>query len=230
MENSVVVHPDSLRAMAMQLQQAISGGAPTDDTVIGIRAIEAECIAQYGLIIGKTDKESPRLGQSPDPARLLTRELDLLPLTAVLASGRCRGLFLGATLPTYVFWNGKPYITGVGTGVTSFMPVDFVDSLVRSADQGRKSTYCVQGNQLITYHLAQTMAVRKVRVTGVLANPLVSADVNDPIRWQVAWAIASTDWAVVKERAEIRLKGGAVATFQRKDQTNNGTDNAINKP
>ncbi|CCH01308.1 hypothetical protein FAES_3300 [Fibrella aestuarina BUZ 2] len=231
--DSLSVHPDSLRALAMRVQQNVYGGAVTDDATIGIREIEDLLIEQYAFIRKSGDALEFRNNLAADPQRIVTRTVTLSRVDEPTMTPSQQLHRRRATIGTYANRGGTSYITGVLVGSTSFVPAGTVASLERTAKLTRRGAYVHVGPYLEIFHGPRTLAVSQVIVSGVPANPFtggVEADINDPLRWLWPMPIGLDDRAVMVERAEIRLKGGAVATFQRKDQINNGTENALNKP
>ncbi|RYC70686.1 hypothetical protein [Spirosoma sordidisoli] len=225
MENEVVIHPDSLRACAYEVLNALYGSGPVDDSNITIYQIEPELIAQQTALRVKDDARTLQLGQQIAPWRITTR-------TVTLSGDECASCdtnVRSAPIPTFLSWNGTPYITNVSCCGASLVPVAQRWQLPVVSRRNNVSTYCVEGNSLFVYTTTQLVAVDELSVTGAMENPWEGLDRNDPAYWEGPWQWENNR-AVIKERAEMRLRGGNVATWQRADKKNEGTETPINQP
>ncbi len=223
-----IIHPESLRGLAYQVLNALYGAGPTDDSNITIYQIEDELKLQERLLLDKDDEQRLKLGQRPDPSRVVSR-------TITLSEDPCEDCHPEqrmAELPEYMAWNGAPYITNVSACGVNFVPVVRASQLPVVARRTGKPTFVIiagaQASKIKVHMTAQTNAVGNLEVEGAYKDQYYGLDRNSPVFWLYPWNADSK--GIIKERAEIRLRGGSVATYLRADKRNNGVETPVNQP
>lgn len=226
MTPEVVIHPESLRFIAYEILNQLTGGKPVDTSTPSIYDIEYALIEQYGYLQDKDDKERLRLGQNPDLVRVSTKKVIL----SAANCDDCDKWTRYGIVDDYMTWDGKPYIKSISTCGTEFIPAYYKTYLkTKSQLAGGMPTFAIEGTKLIVYLTPQVAAINEVEVTGIIRNPFSSDDKDDPNRWRYPWLVSAGMKALAKEQAQIVLKNGVVATWQRRDVTNNGLENPNQK-
>nr|WP_293845916.1 hypothetical protein [uncultured Arsenicibacter sp.] len=222
MTPSPTIHPRRFRALAYEILNQLTGGKPVTTSSPEIREIEAEMRHQYGFLLEQEAEKQLRSGQKPDPDRIKTAKV---PLTKDSCSG-CDRMLRYADISQYIYWQGKPFITHVGTCDVEFVPANR-PALARTSERLNSPTYATEGKQLIVRLTRDTALLDYVEVTGIPKDPFNGAGPNDSEIWRYPWDATEAMRALVKERTEIRFRNGTVATWQRQDKVNNGQENPV---
>lgn len=216
------VHPDSFRALAYEVLNQLHGSAPIDDNSITIYQIENELRDQYGFLLEADDRKRLAMGQQPDLSRL---QQFTIPLTDQGCAG-CDEFKLVADVARFLDWNGTPFITQVNVcGGTKLTGTSYEWQLDSKARQTRMPAYAIQGSRLIVKLTADSAGIDSVLVTGIPVDPFYGMEQDDRRLIEVPWPVARSFKAQIKERAEMRFRGGSLTTRPFKDRVNNNAEN-----
>lgn len=223
-----IIHKDSLRALAYEVLNQLYGAGPVDDSLITIYQIEAELRRQYGAMQEKEDNQNIRLGQRPDASRLVTT-------TVSLSAQPCTNCPPNYTLRTghvgsYIHWNGLPYLTSVRCCELSIPPATSRFQLGSITRRNGRPAYVIEGNSIVVMLTPDTIGIDTLDLIGIPKDPFAGLGRDDEAIWERPWNISLAISSIIKERAEIRLRGGSVATWQRADKRNDGIETPVNNP
>jgi len=218
----------SLRALAYEIKNQISGGITTDDSVYSIRLIESEIKHQAGLAQKEEDLANEILGILPNAQRVVT--YPCIPLTDTndfyCKCTQSGGKFKKAVLPVKLLqWRGQSYINYLGNTDMdmSFTPMINISEINATDGMIKKPTYFLSGNAIYV-RLPKDMALM-CEIT-VLAIPDSTTDSNGLCFdvWSQEWTIPEYMKAIVKARVLQALVPTMVATNQGRDIRNNAQD------
>ncbi|MCE7039230.1 hypothetical protein [Dyadobacter sp. CY312] len=221
------VSKGSLRALAYEIKNEMSGGITTDDNVYPIRLIESEIKHQYGLAQWEEDKLNMALGIEPNAQRV--QIFPCIPLKDntdfYCKCTKTGGKFKKATLPKMMEWRGQSYIKYVGntdmdlpfTTTNNIQEINATDSVLT------KPSYFLSGNNLYVRLPTDYKAMCEITVMGIPESPTNSNGLCFDV-WNAEWNVAEYMKSIIKAKVKQQFTPLLLNTTQMRDLRGNSQD------
>ena len=217
----------SLRAMAYEIRNGISGGIASDDSKYSLRLIENEIKHQLGLAQKEEDVANEILGISPSTQRV--QVFSCLPMKETKDfSCKCTskgGKFKKVTLPKMLQYRGQSYITFMGNTDTdlSFVPANNIQYLNSNVGFIKKPMYFLAGNAAYVSLPPDFSVMCEATVMGIPDDPSETNGLCFDV-WQKDWNVPEYMKAIVKARVMQIFAPALVNSGQNRDIRNNASE------
>lgn len=217
----------SLRAMAYEIKNQMSGGITSDDNVYSIRLIESEIKHQLGLAQWEEDKLNQALGIEPNAQRI--QVFPCIPLIDnkdfYCKCTKTGGKFKKAVLPAMMQWRGQSYIKYVGNTDMDlpFTPMSNIQEINATDGMVSKPTYFLSGNNVYVSLPTNFKGMCEITVMGIPESPTETNGLCFDV-WNTEWNVPEYLKAIVKSRVMERFVPSLVNTNQMRDLRSNSQD------
>lgn len=214
----------SLRGMAIEIKNILSGGISSDDNTMSVRLIERSIKDKYAEVMKEEDELKERKGEKLDAQRVIPFPcIDLIENNDFYC--KCTGAggkFKKAVLPKFIQNKGMPYISYLGTTdmLSEFDIRKDIGDLNAKFGYINKPSYFVAGNTAYVAIPEGWELVCQVTVLGIPVDPLATSGPCFDV-WSQEWNIADHVRSVVKERTIQFLGNPLSVTTQSRDIRNN---------
>jgi hypothetical protein len=221
------VSSGSLRALAYEVKNQISGGIASDDSVFSIRLIESEIKHHLGLAQKEEDVANAILGIEPNVQRV--QVFPCIPLKDN-ADFYCKctktgGKFKKAVIPKMMQWRGQSYIKYIGNTDMDvpFTPMTDMQEINATDGMTIKPSYFLSGNNVYVRLPSQYSLMCEITVMGIPDDATEANGLCFDV-WNAAWNVPEYMKAIVKARVMQSLVPTLVNTNQNRDLRNNSQD------
>jgi len=224
--------PNSLRALATEVQLELNGGKVTDDTNYSLRHIESEILHVHGIVQKELDERDEAMGILPSDARLRIFKCKKLVETDDFYC-KCtdpdkKGVFKKVVLPKLYEYKNQSFIKYFGNTHMSvnFTPVSNISQMnILPTLTKRPAFFMIENTAYVSIPLKFAL-ICEVTVIGIPENPNeTDGKCFDP--WSQAWNVDRYVKGIVKDRVLKRLGNNMLTTSQNVDNRNNAQDGNI---
>lgn len=214
----------SLRGMAYEIRNILSGGITSDDTTISLRQIERSIKDIFASTMKEEDDIKERKGEKLDAQRVLPFPcIDLVENTDFFC--KCTGAggkFKKAVIPKMIQNRGLPYIPYFGTTdmLTPFDPRRDLADLNSKYGYLNVPSYFVAGNTAYVALPEDFVLVCQITLLGIPVDPLATSGPCFDV-WSQDWNIPGHMRSIVKQRTIEFLGNPLATTTQTRDVRNN---------
>jgi len=212
----MIIHPQSFRALAYEIQNHLTSSTATDDTPIPLPLIEQEIRNKFASAQKKLDIQREKQGGEPEPYRITT-------LTRTLSGHELRQT---VTVPNLLTFGGMIWISFLGPVESDrgFVPADHVWQLAALVARDKRPAYAPQGTTIHIRLTPETVLIPEIKIICALADYFPTDDRSHPWFWETAWNVPGELKDQVKMDAISVFMNTHIQLNKSRDVKNNGTD------
>lgn len=221
------VSKDSLRALAYEIRNEMSGGIAVDDSRFSIRHIENEIKHIHAQVQKEIDELNEREGVLPDHAR--KKIFPCIPLVDTndfyCKCTKTGGRFKKAILPKLYKWKNQSFIEYLGNTDMdfNFTPADGIFELNALPILAKRPAYTIIDDAAYVSLPEKDSLMCELTMIGIPEDPNATSGRCFDV-WSENWNVDRHIKSIVKERAMMRLGNNLLKTSPNMDIRNNAQD------